>query len=218
MGTEAGQSLDVILRRKELERQAGDGVFSWGIGNALGTTVDLAREQSPTGEVDVLFTPMKSAPKLIDTAPAKLLLWLGYEANGAIIDLPAHMFITSRGGEGKRGHYALLCHSDRDLTIESDEGVLDAACMKNLKTGNALAPSQVTSVVKHERDPAITYANTYKIAFRAKLHDAGYVRLAKAVEVTADMMAIYEEVCSATSTVGWLTGIAQIRREANKRL
>lgn len=35
MGTEAGQTLETILRRTEFERTA----FAWGIGNSLGETV-----------------------------------------------------------------------------------------------------------------------------------------------------------------------------------
>jgi 4-aminobutyrate aminotransferase-like enzyme len=42
MGTEAGQTLGTILRRKELERQAGSGIFAWGIGNSLGASPALA--------------------------------------------------------------------------------------------------------------------------------------------------------------------------------
>ena len=34
MQAEAGQGLELILRRKERERVAGDGRFFWGVGNA----------------------------------------------------------------------------------------------------------------------------------------------------------------------------------------
>lgn len=35
MQAEAGQSLDAIVRRKELEREANGGLFLWGVGNLI---------------------------------------------------------------------------------------------------------------------------------------------------------------------------------------
>jgi len=36
MGVEAGEELDRILFRKEYERKLNGGIFTWGIGSALG--------------------------------------------------------------------------------------------------------------------------------------------------------------------------------------
>src|SRR5665647_1443535 len=76
MGTEAGQPLEDILRRKELERRVGGGLFAWGIGNSLGVNPMLAQQEMQRNDVDVLFTPMRSAAKQIDVAPGQVLLWL----------------------------------------------------------------------------------------------------------------------------------------------
>lgn len=111
MGTEAGQSLDGILRRKELERRAGHGLFAWGIGNSLGVAAKLAQEETQDSEVEVLFTPMRSAAKQVDVAPSQVLLWLGYLGeNGEQIRLPNHMVITSRGNLEQGAESAHITH------------------------------------------------------------------------------------------------------------
>lgn len=66
MGAEAGQVLAAIIRRKEYERQLGNGVFAWGIGNALGTAVaELANTLGGRDPV-VIFSPMLSKAKADD--------------------------------------------------------------------------------------------------------------------------------------------------------
>jgi hypothetical protein len=39
-GAEAGEAASSILRRKELERLATGGIFLWGIGNAIGPSLE----------------------------------------------------------------------------------------------------------------------------------------------------------------------------------
>jgi len=125
MGTEAGQTLDTILRRKELERRAGGGVFAWGIGNSLGSTAKLAMQESTEGKIDVIFTQMKSVAKRIDVEPSQVLLWLRYvDENDQLVDLPSHSIITSRGkttlSGSKRSHYALICNGQDDITVSTN--------------------------------------------------------------------------------------------------
>ena len=44
MQVEAGQALESIIARKEIERRAGGGLFFWGVGNAPSTAINaLAR-------------------------------------------------------------------------------------------------------------------------------------------------------------------------------
>ena len=72
-GTEAGQSISDILRRKEKERAANGGIFYWGIGNAVGPSIlELLRR---TDEPEVLFSPIKSAPKRDDVTPEAVVAW-----------------------------------------------------------------------------------------------------------------------------------------------
>ncbi|TCS37906.1 hypothetical protein EDC30_103198 [Paucimonas lemoignei] len=217
MGTEAGQSLDTILRRKELERRAGNGVFAWGIGNSLGTSAELARNQSPGREVEVLFTPMKSAPKSVDVTPSSLLLWLAYLGdNGNLVDLPRHMFVTSRGGIEKRSHYALLCQSDVSIEEQSNAGIFDAIYAKNLASLNPIGASQVTSVVSYQpkvrlsKGP-LTFEKPYQVAFRAKFFGKGFVRLARPVVMTGTMMALYQGLCEVQTAKEWHEGVQAIR-------
>jgi len=73
MQAEGGQQLNEIVRRKELERAANNGLFCWGVGNAPNrATAGLARNQVA---VDVVFSIMKSRPKMVDVAPSTTLIW-----------------------------------------------------------------------------------------------------------------------------------------------
>src|SRR5262245_58116077 len=71
-GTEAGERVWSIFRRKEIERRRNDGIFLWGIGHSIRPSlVDLlAVTRSP----EVLFSPMKSAPSKQDAAPSALVV------------------------------------------------------------------------------------------------------------------------------------------------
>ena len=76
MQAEAGQPIEAIIARKELERKAGDGLFCWGIGSAPPRSLG---EVSRGGrEIDVVFSLMKSRPKPADVTPAGLVVWRSY--------------------------------------------------------------------------------------------------------------------------------------------
>lgn len=217
MGVEAGQTLEAILRRKELERRAGGGVFAWGIGNSLGMSANLARRRSPSGEVDVLFTPMKSAPKMADAAPSQLLLWLGYQTrSGRPARLPEHVVVTSRGGPGKRSHYALLCQADDELRLGAAQIGFDAADVRNLASLNPVGASQVTAVVKHEGQPTFG-GKGYNVAFRAKLIAEGFIRLVVPVIMDSEMMNLYREACRADTEETWRNQVRVLRQLAEDR-
>src|SRR4051812_49335379 len=72
-GVEAGQSVDHILLRKEQERRANSGVFFWGIGSAVGRSITELLRQTQLPEV--LFSPIKSNPRAVDTTPATVVAW-----------------------------------------------------------------------------------------------------------------------------------------------
>lgn len=221
MGTEAGQALEVILRRKELERRSGQGLFAWGIGNSLGVAAKLAQLEAQHNEIDVLFTPMKSAAKLVDAAPRQVLLWLGYHnENGSQIQLPNHMVVTSRGNlerDGrKRSHYALICNGKHDITIPANMGVIDANRARNFASLNPLGASQVTAVVRYQKIHGELPEKFYPVAFRAKLHGAGFVRLASPVAVDSDLAILYNEVCRSKTAEDWAVGAAYLRQKAEE--
>lgn len=214
MGTEAGQPLAAILRRKELERCAGGGIFAWGIGNSLGEAPTRARQMSPSGDVEVLFTPMKSAPKAADVSPAQLLLWIHYQnRSGSQAALPEHMLVTSRGGVDKRTHYALLCQSDDPIEERHDAGAFDSAGVRNLVSMNPVGASQVTSVVRYSGSRAST-GNAYRIAFKARLYAEGFVKLIDPIPLDAELKALYEKVCAARTKDAWFAGVRSLKSAA----
>jgi hypothetical protein len=90
---DAGQSVDRILRRKELERQLG-GTFWWGIGQA-----PMAEKISQLGpDPDVILSLMRSVAHSRDSDPDSVLLWDQYIVPGTrkIVPVPAHAVVISR--------------------------------------------------------------------------------------------------------------------------
>jgi hypothetical protein len=210
MGAEAGQGLNDILHRKELERAAGNGSFAWGIGNSLGNSANFARQQSPTGEVDVLFTPMKSAPIVTDTSPSQLFLWLYYlSASGKIKTLPEHMLITSRGQESKRSHYALLCHSSEEISAK-DLGGFHSSSVRNLVSMNPVGASQVTSIVRYQT--LDIEEKPYRVSFKAKFHGEGFVKLIEPVLMDEVLTMMYQDACASDSPSEWNEAVSKLKR------
>ncbi|WP_237247967.1 hypothetical protein [Sideroxyarcus emersonii] len=213
--------MDLILRRKELERRSGQGLFAWGIGNSLGVAATLARQEARGNGVEVLFTPMRSAAKHADVSPTQVLLWLGYHnEDGVETRLPSHMVITSRGSQGRvggrRSHYALLCEGQRDITVPVNLGVIDANRAKNFASLNPLGASQVTAVVRYQPACDELPEKHYPVTFRAKLHGAGFVRLASPVVLEGDLANLYHKVCKSETVEEWLEGTASLRQKAEE--
>lgn len=177
MQAEAGQSLERIIERKELERQAGDGVFLWGVGNppAIISSV-LARAKIP---VKVIFSVMKSKPKAIDVAPARTFAWRRYiDAHGKVQPLPASALITSRADSAtgpKRSHYALMCRSGEPLRLQRGR-FFDPEAYRNAGgTGARVGASQVTSLLRRIEDEAPD--GDYEANLTACLTGSYWVRL-----------------------------------------
>jgi hypothetical protein len=183
-GTEAGETIDQIIRRKEIERLRNGGVFLWGIGNALGPSMRelLRREATP----QVLFSPMLSAPKVADVAPARTVRWTaGRDLDGAPVVLPPCSTVTSRASTGDREsrHYALVCQSATSLRIDDHAGMISISALRNLLTENKVGSSQVTAVVTHS--PGATGGGAvYAVAMRVRLVAPFFVVLTDARPVT----------------------------------
>jgi hypothetical protein len=217
MGAEAGQPLSDIIRRKDLERECGDGVFAWGIGNSVGPAIKHAKFSERIPVLEALFTPMKAAPKAIDSAPSSIVMWLGYIADsGEAVALPEHMLITSRGqsgsGEEKRGHYALICRSSDSLAAQNSRGAIDHRAVCNLVSSNPVGASQVTSVVRYRSTDSRDA--TYPVLFRAELTGQAFVRLAVPVALTNDLLDMYRAVCASRKPQEWKSGIAALKAAA----
>ncbi len=210
MQAEAGQALEAIVARKELERQACDGMFLWGVGNppALLTNV-LARASVP---VRAIFSVMKSRPKMVDVAPARTVAWRRYvDSRGAERPLPAGALVTSRGdsaGGAKRTHYALMCRSEEPLDIQ--RGIpFDPSAFRNAGgTGAPVGASQVTALLRRVEEDAP--ATDYEANISAWLTDSYWVRLTDPVELDAAKLDLVSKI-SGRGIAEWCAAVARIR-------
>jgi len=171
MGTESGQPLDAILERKELERQAGGGVFYWGIGQSLGQRfLEFVREvRRPVA----VFSPMISSSQKDDANIASVVRWRRWvDESGREHDLPPHVLVTSKM-RTKRGlkchHYALVCKSASPL-VAGKWPDIKSGRLTNYRRGTRIGGSQVTSVVEvGELNETRKTGSEYKVVFVAEL-------------------------------------------------
>ena len=185
---EAGQSLEAILARKECERNAGGGLFFWGVGNAPAVIIsDLAQKKR---EIPVVFSIMKSKAKRIDTSPTRIVIWRQYfDGKDVVRPLPKHALITSRGdtsnGE-KKSHYALICRSNIPLQLEYGTEFNHHAYCNASGTGAPVGTSQVTALLKPIGKPS--KEAEYEINLRASLSGRYWVRLADPLELSEEKL------------------------------
>jgi len=183
-GTEAGQTAEQILHRKEQERLANSGIFLWGIGNSVGPGIrELVRSyESP----EVLFSPIRSSPKAIDAAPESVVAWTrGETDDGKIFSLPRFSLVTSRQNlsSPKTTHYALVCFSGTPLTLCETPYTLEFDALRNFLSGNPVGASQVTAVV-HRDDTVPTQGGKYRVALRARLIPPFFIRLREPIPLS----------------------------------
>jgi hypothetical protein len=176
-GTEAAQSVQQILDRKEQERQANGGMFFWGIGNAVGPSMKELLRRNPSPQV--LFSPIKSPARTEDAEPSVVVAWTSAETLfGDPFRLPERSLVTSRfDPDSPRGsHYALVCFSDQQLRVASAKEDIVFENLRNILTGRPIGASQVTSVV--ERVPGTCRGSrTYEVSIRAWLVEPFLIRL-----------------------------------------
>jgi hypothetical protein len=182
MQAEAGQDLRAIVRRKELERCAGDGLFFWGVGNAPPVTANtLARLRQP---VPAVFSIMKSRPKAIDVNPTRTVAWRRYvDVDGIVRPVPKHSLVTSRGDSAsgpKTKHFALMCWSDRPLGLQYGQPFDPAAFRNASEAGAPVGSSQVTALLK--RTSNYIGPTCYEANLAALLVGGYWVRLADPIE------------------------------------
>jgi hypothetical protein len=182
-GTEAGETIDEILERKELERRRNGGVFLWGIGNSVAGAMGELVRTSATSEV--LFSPIKSRPRLVDACPDVLVAWTAAEtADGQRYSLPANSVVISghTATSGRQTRYALVCRSDSELVFEDAGFTVYVAALRNLVSGRPVGVSQVTAVVRRQVAPDFE-GRPYPVVFRATLTYPYVVRLREPVPV-----------------------------------
>lgn len=133
MQAESGQALDAIVKRKDRERRVNNGVFYWGIGNALGSRIGSLLTQEPNPRV--YFSVMLSRPKAMDAFAESVVAWTkAVDASGNQFDLPDSILVLSRASTAlkrKESHFALVCASESELTI-SPSARIDACHLWNI--------------------------------------------------------------------------------------
>lgn len=182
-GTEAGETIDAILRRKEGERLANGGLFLWGIGNSVGAALECLAQETDVPEV--LFSPIRTKPRAIDVGPSRVVAWMTAEhPDGSRHALPRTMMVKGRATVGGKlaAHYALVCRStDRLIPVEGGEVHLPS--LVNLGSGRPVGASQVTAVVRRSADDGS--GPVYPITLRAQLVFPYCIRLRDPVDVSS---------------------------------
>jgi len=173
-GTEAGETVEEILARKEKERLATGGTFYWGIGNAIGPGVtELLRR---TAAPEVLFSPVAGPPRRTDVVPPAVVSWLAAEGlDGIRRPIPSGILITSGIGRRLRPRYALVCSREEPIAL-TDAGEVRTGELSNLLSGRPVGASQVTAVVRRLCDQS-PVGRPYPIRLRAYLAPPYVVRL-----------------------------------------
>lgn len=213
MQAEAGQPIEAIVSRKELERQAGDGLFCWGIGNAPPRSLPTVLRDGQ--EIDVVFSLMKSRPKSSDVAPAKVVAWRSYiDLDGSEKALPPHILVTSSAKSGSRSHYALICQTESPLEL-ADLGMFDPSAYRNVSdSSRPVGASQVTALlrkVSSRHEPS-----GYRINLRASLVRACWVKLGNPIELTSRKKSELAEMLdsiSEMSATDWMRSVLGLRSE-----
>ena len=215
MGTESGEELAAIIRRKEWERQLNGGYFFWGVGQSLGENAKVAARD--TTSLPAFFSPMPSKPKAIDVAPGRVVLWNAWvDAQGQIRQLPTHCFVTSRAtlpsGRKKESHYALVCFSDRELASQQENICVFPKHLRNLTTNKPLGASQVTSIVRvlNWTDETCA-AKGYPVSFTAELRSPYCVQLAQPLLLDAGELVEIKAILESAKIESWTALVECLR-------
>lgn len=199
-GTEAGQAIEDILRRKEEERLANGGIFLWGVGNAVGPSITELTQRVEAPEV--VFSPTRKAPGIEHRSPSGVLAWTGARTfDGKPYSLPARSLVTSRDSTPRRKsvHYALVCFSPQPLSTQGCGTSVDLNDLKNLRTGRQVGASQVTAVVELSGHGTALSRSAYPVAFTALLVPPYFIHLHGPVPLVRD-----------AAVDGWSTVVSQV--------
>jgi hypothetical protein len=211
---DAGQEIERILHRKELERQSG-GTFWWGIGESKEKKIRLPAAKQPRPAV--LFSLMRTAAHRRDRDPDGVLLWEAYVATTGEIELPAHAIVISRAhdstGSPKSRYYALVCENPSGIP-DSGGGTLDTGILRNSGDGGGpVGPSQITAVV--ERRSAPSGGLQYPITARATLVAPYAVTLAAPRQLSLGEKRLLDEASLEGKTSDDWMAVAKRLRLAN---
>ncbi len=215
MQTDAGESINAIRNRKELERMAGGGSFWWGVGELKGSAVADLRRIEPNPQV--LFALAISAPSRNSTDPGEVLMWRKFVSSKGAHDLPQNVVVTSgaltRSGTPKTKYFALVCTAEASI-LRNGGGTVDAGRMVNLGAeGRPIGASQTTATVKY------FLANRampprYDVAARALLREPYFVNLAAPRKLSrAERDLLYEVGQDGKTIADWQFVVHQLKGE-----
>src|SRR5262249_9925546 len=210
--SDAGQPIDWILNRKELERQSGS-TFWWGIGESKADQIKLLLTKDP--HPLVLFSLMLSRPHRRDSHPDGVLLWEAYQTAEGEIPLPPHAIVISRAhdskGRLKQRYYALVCENPMGI-LHSGRGTLETRTLRNFGNGGKpVGSSQVTAVV--ERTTSHGEGRSYPITASATLITPYAVPLTASRKLSEQELRLLDQTSLGTMTAkDWIGVAKQIRR------
>jgi hypothetical protein len=213
MQTEAGQALESIVARKEIERQAGDGLFLWGVGNAPSRTIRPLALRGTS--VPVIFSVMRTKPRPVDCAPGRVVVWRRYiDKDGIVRPLPGHCIVTSRGDSPKgpkRTHFALMCRSGEPLELRSGVTFHPGEYRNAGTTGAPVGASQVTALLQRTRPSGVK--GGYEANMTAELAGSYWVRLSDPKELSESARRLMKQA-EGMSPEDWLDLAFDLRRDA----
>lgn len=210
MNTDAGEPLENIVRRKNLEREAGKGGFAdtfwWGVGERKGPAVSIHLADC---EPEVLFSRALGDAVPRDTDPEERFFyttWRAYDRRkrdygGKPLPVPENVIVQS----GKRRDYfALVCRSQRSLEL-SGSAQLYRGEMRNLNNdgteGKTLERSQQTTcVVKYSQGAGAT-GRPYRVNLRADLVFPRFVKLGGRKQLSGSQCRLLDELGNEGKTV-----------------
>jgi hypothetical protein len=103
------------------------------------------------------------------------------DATGKSHPLPHNVLVTSRATT-RSFHYALVCRSEKPLSL-GDLGPFDPSAYRNFGgTGAPVGYSQVTAVLQRHRQ---SEDGGYRVSMVAELHQHRWVKLLDPVELTS---------------------------------
>jgi hypothetical protein len=213
IGVESGQSVDAILRRKQVEQRVA-GCFVWGIGNGLG---DAALALAARGAPKVLFSPIAGAPAPQDAAPTGVVAWRAYlDSRGVARPLPAGVLVTSRAhgpsGKTKPRLYALFCASAHGLRL-GEHGSVDITELRNLVSRNPVGSSQTTAIVERG-EPRRGPGRAYRVALVADLVAPYHVTLVDPIAITTQTLGALQALADAGEDTGWTSAVRSALRDS----
>ena len=207
MNTDAGEPLENIVRRKNLERETGEGEFAntfwWGVGENKGPAV---WKHLADCEPEVLFSKSRNGAR--KPKPKKRFFyttWRVYDSRrrdygGKWRSIPDNVIVQS----DKNKCFAIVCRSGQPLYLSEGE-MLDASRMKNLnndgKKGKTLERSQQAICVVEYSQDAGSPGSSYAVNLRADLVLPRFVRLGGKKRLSGSQCRLLDELGNEGKTV-----------------